>query len=78
MQAAKAELAGRHRPERRPTWAAGPAYMPWAGGFFDVGLLPCLFLGSVLGSGFGMFGGARAGDAFDGGGDFAEFGGGDL
>jgi hypothetical protein len=52
--------------------------MPWAGGFFDGGLLPCLFLGSVLGSGFGMFGGARAGDAFDGGGDFAEFGGGDL
>src|SRR4029453_9432145 len=36
-------------------WAAGPAYMPWAGGFFDGGLLPCLFLGSVLGRGFGMF-----------------------
>jgi hypothetical protein len=52
-----------------------------------VALLPCLFLGSALGSGFGMFGRAMAGDAFDGGGgdladfgggDFAEFGGGDF
>ncbi len=34
-----------------PYWAAGPAYMPWAGGFFGGGLLPGLFLGSMLGGG---------------------------
>ena len=67
-----------------PYWAAGPAYMPWAGGFFGGGLLPGLFLGSMLGGGFGMFGGAMADDAFAGGGDFGgggdlgDFGGGDF
>jgi len=65
-----------------PYWQAGPAYMPWAGGFFGGGLLPGLFLGSVLGGGLGMFGGAAMGDAWAdgggdfGGGDFADFGGG--
>jgi hypothetical protein len=61
--------------EMVPYWAAGPAYMPWAGGFFGGGLLPGLFLGSLLGG--GMFGGGMAGDAM-GGGDFGDFGGGDL
>jgi len=70
-----------------PYWAAGPAYMPWAGGFFGGGLLPGLFLGSMLGGGFGIFGGeavddALAGDGGDlgdiGGGDLADFGGGDF
>ena len=67
-----------------PYWAAGPAYMPWAGGFFGGGLLPGLFLGSMLGGGFGMFGGAMGDDAFAGeGGDFGggnlgDFGGGDF
>jgi hypothetical protein len=66
-----------------PYWAAGPAYMPWAGGFFGGGLLPGLFLGSMLGGGLGMFGGAMADDAFaGGGGDFGgglgDFGGGDF
>ena len=69
-----------------PYWAAGPAYMPWAGGFFGGGLLPGLFIGSLLGG--GMFGGfgdeAYAGDGGDfGGGDFGgpdlgDFGGGDF
>jgi hypothetical protein len=59
-----------------PYWAAGPAYMPWAGGFFGGGLLPGLFLGSMLGGGFG-FGGGMMGDP-TGGGDFGDFGGGDL
>jgi hypothetical protein len=63
-----------------PYWAAGPAYMPWAGGFFGAGLLPGLFIGSMLGGGFGMFGGA--GDAMGGGdfggGDLGDFGGGDF
>jgi hypothetical protein len=66
-----------------PYWAAGPAYMPWAGGFFGGGLLPGLFLGSMLGGGFGLFGGAMADDAFgagggDFGGDLGDFGGGDF
>jgi hypothetical protein len=70
--------------EMVPYWAAGPAYMPWAGGFFGGGLLPGLFLGSMLGGGLGMFGGAMAEDAFAGeGGDFGgsdlgDFGGGDF
>jgi hypothetical protein len=65
-----------------PYWAAGPAYMPWAGGFFGGGLLPGLFIGSMLGG--GMFGGAMADDAFAGdggdfgGGDLGDFGGGDF
>jgi hypothetical protein len=66
-----------------PYWQAGPAYMPWAGGFFGGGLLPGLFIGSMLGGGLGMFGGAAAEDAFAsdfGGGDFGggDFGGGDF
>jgi hypothetical protein len=67
-----------------PYWAAGPAYMPWAGGFFGGGLLPGLFLGSMLGGGFGMFGGGMGEDALAsdggdfGGGDLADFGGGDF
>jgi hypothetical protein len=61
-----------------PYWAAGPAYMPWAGGFFGGGLLPGLFLGSMLGGGLGMFGGATADDAFADGGGFGDFGGGSL
>ena len=67
-----------------PYWQAGPAYMPWAGGFFGGGLLPGLFIGSMLGGGMGLFGGAAAGDAFAadggdfGGGDFGDFGGGDF
>jgi hypothetical protein len=62
-----------------PYWAAGPAYMPWAGGFFGGGLLPGLFIGSMLGGGF--FGGPMMGDAYAGdGGDFGggDFGGADL
>ena len=66
-----------------PYWQAGSAYGPWAGGFFGGGLLPGLFIGSVLGGGFGMFGGAAADEAFAsegdfGGGDFGDFGGGDF
>ena len=63
-----------------PYWAAGPAYMPWAGGFFGGGLLPGLFIGSMLGGGFGLLGGAMADEAFAGAdfGDFGDFGGGDF
>ena len=65
-----------YRGQMVPYWAAGPAYMPWAGGFFGSGLLPGLFIGSLLGGGFGMFGGAMADEAHAG--DFGDFGGGDL
>jgi hypothetical protein len=59
-----------------PYWQAGPAYGPFAGGFFGGGLVPGLFLGSLLSGGFGTFGGeeAAAGDV----GDFGDFGGGDF
>jgi hypothetical protein len=63
-----------------PYWQAGPAYAPWAGGFFGGGLLPGLFIGSLLGGGFGGWGypvdaqGADQGDM----GDFGDFGGGDF
>ena len=67
-----------------PYWQAGPAFGPWAGGFFGGGLLPGLFVGSLLGGAFGGFGfpdEAQAGDLGDfGGGDFGggDFGGGDF
>jgi hypothetical protein len=57
-----------------PYWQAGPAYGPFAGGFFAGGLVPGLFLGSMLGGGFGMFGGAEEAPADPG--DFGDFGGG--
>jgi hypothetical protein len=60
-----------------PYWQAGPAFAPWAGGFFGGGLLPGLFIGSVLGGGFGGFG--YPDDAYAGeGGDMGDFGGGDF
>jgi hypothetical protein len=34
-----------------PYWNAGPALMPWAGGFYGGGFLPGLFVGSILGGG---------------------------
>jgi hypothetical protein len=74
-----------------PYWNAGPAYAPYMGGFYGGGLLPGLFIGSMLGgwdgfgggysdtgsgSGFGDFGGG-GGDFGGGGGDFGG-GGGDF
>jgi hypothetical protein len=34
----------------QPYWDAGPAYAPWAGGYFGGGLLPGLLVGTMLGS----------------------------
>jgi hypothetical protein len=72
--------------QRVPYWNAGPAYAPYMGGFFGGGLLPGIFLGSLLGG--GMFGGYGGWDSssqntfFDsgssGGGDFGGGGGGDF
>ncbi|MBD0281773.1 MAG: hypothetical protein ICV69_06215 [Thermoleophilaceae bacterium] len=72
--------------ESVPYWNAGPALTPWAGGFYGGGLLPGLFIGSMLGGGFGDIaaGEAIAADTGDfggggfGGGDFGGFGGGDF
>jgi hypothetical protein len=63
--------------ERMPYWQAGPALAPWAGGFFGGGLLPGLFVGSLLGSAFGGFGVPADASAEDPG-DFGDFGGGDF
>ncbi|MGH3342346.1 MAG: hypothetical protein ACRDPK_05555, partial [Carbonactinosporaceae bacterium] len=76
--------------EHRPYWDAGPAYGPWATGYFagyGAWLLPSLFMGTMLGSmwadpvGADAWG-ADAGDFGGGGGDFGggggDFGGGDF
>ncbi len=70
--------------QRLPYWNAGPAYAPFAGGFFGgagASLLPSLLVGSMLGMSIGTTLGADAalgGEAADlGGGDFGgDFGGG--
>jgi hypothetical protein len=79
--------------ESVPYWNAGPALTPWAGGFYGSGLLPGLFVGSLLGGGWadatvddvsaadeGDFGGGDFGGGDFGGGDFGggDFGGGGL
>ena len=70
--------------QRVPYWNAGPAYAPYMGGFFGGGLLPGIFVGSLLGGGmFGGYGGwdsasstqGATGDSGGGGGDFGDFGG---
>ncbi|MFC6066012.1 hypothetical protein [Streptomyces ochraceiscleroticus] len=76
--------------EDRPYWDAGPAYGPWAGGYYGMlggGLLPGLFLGTLLGSsmmgpaaygwGDGAYGDGAGGGDYSGG-DFSsgDFGGG--
>ncbi|MEU8568809.1 hypothetical protein AB0C51_10665 [Streptomyces pathocidini] len=72
---------------RRPYWDAGPAYGPWAYGYFGGGILPGLLAGTLLGSviagphayaydGYGSDygGGDYSGSDFDAG----DFGGGDF
>jgi hypothetical protein len=82
-----------HGSQRVPYWQGGPAYSPWAQGYFGSyamsGLLPGFLIGSMLTGGFGM-GGWDAGYAEgfeDAGGDFGgdaggdgggDFGGGDF
>ncbi|HEV7627137.1 MAG TPA: hypothetical protein VGO89_11625 [Streptomyces sp.] len=57
---------------RRPYWEAGPAYAPWAGGYFGGGILPGLLIGTLLGNSLGM--GAYGAGGFDGGFDGGGFG----
>jgi hypothetical protein len=69
---------------RQPYWNAGPAYAPYAGGYYygygGVDLLSGMLIGTALGS---MWGGGFGGGDFGGGGDGDigggwDFGGGDF
>jgi hypothetical protein len=72
---------------RVPYWEAGPAYGPWAAGYFGAfGLLPLIFAGTMMG---GMFGAGLDGtfgegydtgygEGYDAGQDAAGDGGGDA
>jgi len=76
--------------QRVPYWQAGPAYAPYAGGFYGGfgggGLLPGILIGSLLGGAWGAgpaygdYGGYGDGGGDFGGGDFGggDFGGGDF
>jgi hypothetical protein len=66
-----------------PYWEGGPMYAPFMGGFYGSGLLPGLFIGSMLGGGWDTpadTGGGDFGGGDWGGGDFGggDFGGGDF
>ncbi|TDB93733.1 hypothetical protein [Actinomadura sp. 7K534] len=66
---------------RRPYWDAGPAYGPYAGGYYrgygGIDLLSGMMIGTMLGSMMGGFGGYGGGDAMGGfGGDGGDVGGG--
>jgi hypothetical protein len=71
---------------RRPYWDAGPAYAPYAGGYYagygGMNMLgPILIgtaLGSMMGGGFGGIGGFGGGDFGQGGGDLFGGDGGDI
>ena len=62
-----------------PYWQGGPAYSPWAAGYFGgyatSGLLPGFLLGTMLAPGWDGDGGGWDGDG--GGGDGGDGGGGD-
>ncbi|WP_236700467.1 chemotaxis protein CheA [Allosalinactinospora lopnorensis] len=68
--------------QRRPYYDAGPAYAPYAGGYFGMDMMMGMFTGMMMGSMMGsmMGGGMMAGDMGGdmGGGDFGDFGGGDF
>lgn len=50
--------------QRVPYWQAGPAYGPWAAGYFSpFGILPVIFMGTMMG---GMFSGGLDGSYGDG------------
>jgi hypothetical protein len=78
-------------PQRVPYWQGGPAYSPWAQGYFGAyamsGLLPGFLIGSMLTPGLGMGGWDggyeqgfedTAGGDFGGGAGGGDFGGGDF
>jgi len=53
-------------PQRVPYWQAGPAYAPYAAGYFATfGLMPMMFLGTMMGGAFAADG--SYGEGFDSG-----------
>lgn len=62
---------------RRPYWEAGPAYGPWAAGWYGGMLLPGLLIGTTLGASMNMGYAADVGAFGAGDGGFGGFGGGD-
>ncbi|MEU6084195.1 hypothetical protein [Streptomyces sp. NPDC047108] len=70
----------------KPYWDAGPAYGPWAYGYYGGGILPGLLVGTLLGSLMTSPAYAYDGSGYgDGGGDYgggdysgSDFGGGDF
>jgi len=65
---------------RQPYWNAGPAYSPWAGGYFGSSLLPGLLVGTMLGSVIASPGSAYAADSgsYDNGYEGGDVSGGDF
>lgn len=71
--------------QRVPYWQAGPAYAPWTAGYFAAsGIMPALFMGTMMGMVFsGGFDGSYdqgysdGQDSGDSGGDGGDSGGGD-
>lgn len=65
---------------RRPYWDAGPAYAPYAGGYYrgygGIDLLSGMMIGTMLGSMMGGFGGYGADGMSGFGGDGGDIGGG--
>ncbi|MDA2814272.1 chemotaxis protein CheA [Nocardiopsis sp. RSe5-2] len=68
--------------ERRPYYDAGPAYAPYAGGYFGMSMMMGMFSGMMMGSMMGsMMGAGMMGAGDMGGGDMGggeDFGGGDF
>ncbi|HJE61564.1 MAG TPA: chemotaxis protein CheA [Nocardiopsis listeri] len=66
--------------DRRPYYEAGPAYAPYAGGYFGVNMMMGMFTGMMMGSMMGsMMGAGMMGAGMeDAGGDFGDFGGFDF
>ncbi|GGX91244.1 hypothetical protein [Streptomyces hiroshimensis] len=60
---------------QQPYWNAGPAYAPWAGGYFGGGLLPGLLVGTMLG---GMLSGPAYAAPADSGPDGGDYTGSDF
>ncbi len=58
---------------RTPYYDAGPAYQPYAAGYFGMNAMNAMFVGMMFSSAFGGFGGGY--DGYDGGGDGADGGG---
>jgi hypothetical protein len=67
--------------QRRNYWEAGPAYAPWASGYFAPyamsGMLPGVLMGAMLTGGFGGWDGGDGGGGDGGDGGGGDGGGGD-